>query len=33
MPFPLEIFGCNVHTILDVIKGFHRLKDCEDNPQ
>ena len=32
MSFPLDILGCNVHSILDVIKGFHRVKDCEDNP-
>jgi len=33
MHFPLDILGCNVHLILDVIKGFHRVKYCEDNPQ
>jgi len=32
MSFPLDILGCNVHSILDVIKGFHHLKDCEDSP-
>jgi len=29
----LEILGYDVHLILDVIKGFHRLKVYEDNPQ
>jgi hypothetical protein len=30
--FFFEFLGCNVHSILDVIKGFYRLKDCEDYP-
>jgi hypothetical protein len=28
----LEIIGCNVHSILDVIKSAYCVKDCEDNP-
>jgi len=33
MPFSLEILGCNVHSILDVIKGLYCIKDCEVDPQ
>ena len=31
MPFPLKILGCDMHSLLDVIKGFHCFRDCEDN--
>jgi hypothetical protein len=31
MPFPLETLGCNVHSLLDVIKGVYYIKDWEDN--
>jgi hypothetical protein len=32
MLFPLETLGCDMHSLLDVIKGFRRVKDCKDNP-
>jgi hypothetical protein len=31
MPFSLKILECDMHSLLDVIKGFHCFKDCEDN--
>jgi hypothetical protein len=32
MPFSLETLGCDMHSLLDVIKGFRRIKDyCEEN--
>jgi hypothetical protein len=32
MPFPIETLGCDMHLLLDVIKGIYCIKDCEDNP-
>jgi hypothetical protein len=32
MSFPLETLECNVHSLLDVIKGVYCIKYCEDNP-
>jgi hypothetical protein len=31
MPFLLETLGCDIHSSLDVIKSFRRIKDCEEN--
>jgi hypothetical protein len=31
MPFSFENLVCDMHSSLDVIKGFRCIKDCEDN--
>jgi hypothetical protein len=32
MPFPLKTLGCDMHSLLGVIKGVYCIKDCENNP-
>ena len=31
--FLLKILGCNVHSMPNILKNLHCVKDCEDDPQ